>query len=118
VGYYIHEIAAPTGDQTEALWSVALLTYVHFYHFIGVTTLFEMLRHDISPGGSIFRGFIDKVDQRDLALAKKLLEAAQQEWESLRHGAQSRSKPRIWSTLSRSGRTRLVAGSNTDATIL
>ena len=93
VGYYIHEIAAPTRNPTEALWSVTLLTYVHFYHYIGVITLFEMLGHDISPGGSIFEGFVDNIDQSDLARGKKLHEAAEREWETLGHGVQKRLRP-------------------------
>jgi hypothetical protein len=67
LGYYVDELAAPAANATEALWNLTLFTYVRFYHFRGIPILFERFGHDISPGGSVFQGFMKKVDHQKLA---------------------------------------------------
>ncbi len=74
LGYYIRDVASPA-TGIEALWSLCLLTYIHFYHFDGVRVLFESFGRSIDPEGEIFTGFIAGApkEARDFALALQKL---------------------------------------------
>lgn len=80
IGYYLDDIAKPTKDPAEAMWCVAFLTYVHFYKFLGVRSLFEAFHHNINPDGAIFTGFLDQVGA-DKNMAIQLQAAARREYE-------------------------------------
>lgn len=70
IGYWIDDIAAAPMDPDEAMWSLSLLTYIYFYNFIGVVSLFRCFGYDIGPDGRIFDAFLQGVapSARDLAL--------------------------------------------------
>ena len=89
VGYYVNDIAKPTDDPAEAMWCVCFLTYVHFYNFTGVRCLFSGFGHDISPSGTIFRGFVTTVAQARQTEALQLQQAAQREYENSENSAKS-----------------------------
>jgi hypothetical protein len=80
VSYYINDIAATTTDAIEALWTISLFTYVHFYHFTKVPVLFREFNHDISPNGSLFGTLMKTVAPEDRQLAETLQSLAVQEF--------------------------------------
>jgi hypothetical protein len=64
LGYWLHDIAADTDDPADAAWSAALLTYIQFYGYRGVQSLFAEFGAPIEPTGSIYQGFLKKIDPR------------------------------------------------------
>ena len=73
VGYWIDDIHAGTADPEDAAWAAALLTYIEFYRFKGVQTLFAQLGRDISPNGAAYCSFLRAME--DQGLATRLAEA-------------------------------------------
>jgi hypothetical protein len=67
IGYWIDDIASPTDNREDAAWCATLLTYIHFYRFDGVSWLFNQFGHDIYPNSSIYRDFLSRMPDRDLA---------------------------------------------------
>ena len=53
--YWIDDLAADQGNEDDAKWRCATLTYIHFYGFKGVGRLFRDFGHDIGPDGRLFR---------------------------------------------------------------
>lgn len=74
LGYWLHDIAADTDDRADAAWAAALLTYIQFYGYRGVQSLFAEFGEPIEPSGRIYKAFLEKMDP-DLA-AKLAAEAA------------------------------------------
>jgi hypothetical protein len=66
--YWIDDIHAPAKDNDDAAWSAALLTYIDFYRFRGVQSLFRAFDRNIDPTGESFRGFLAQMTDRALAL--------------------------------------------------
>lgn len=65
--YWIRDIAAPAQSPAEAAWSATLLTYIKFYGFVGVMALFKEFGYPIETTSDIFKGFLEKMDDKDLA---------------------------------------------------
>jgi hypothetical protein len=79
IGYYVNDIAAKTNDATEALWTISLLTYIHFYHFTNIVVLFQAFHHDVSPDGRLFHELMRVVSPQERPLAETLHQLARQE---------------------------------------
>lgn len=79
IGYYVDDIAEMTTDPTEALWTISLLTYIHFYHFTNVPALFRALHHDVSPTGKLFKALMKVVPGPEFQFAETLQRLAEEE---------------------------------------
>ena len=67
IGYWIEDIASPTENRGDAAWCATLLTYISFYRFNGVLWLFKEFGRDISPSSSIYREFLSRMVDKELA---------------------------------------------------
>jgi hypothetical protein len=65
--YWIDDIHAPTKDPDDAAWTAALLTYIDFYRFRGVQSLFRAFGRSIDPPESAFTGFLEQMEDQGLA---------------------------------------------------
>ncbi len=79
IGYYIDDIAAMTSDPTEALWTLSLLTYIHFYHFTNIPGLFREFHYDVSPSGKLYKSLLRVVAAPEHQFAEELQSQAAQE---------------------------------------
>jgi hypothetical protein len=69
IGYWIDDISEPTNSPDDAAWNAALLTYISFYRFSGVTTLFKQFGKDITPGSELYHSFLTSMADQELAKA-------------------------------------------------
>ena len=67
LGYWVDDICAPTKDVDDAEWCAALLTYIHFYRYVGVQRLFADLQRPISPNSPAYSGFLRQIRDQDMA---------------------------------------------------
>lgn len=74
--YWIDDIHAQTKDADDAAWSAALATYITFYRFEGVLSLFKKFDRDIRPTSNSYLSFISNMADRQLA--ENLLEVAKE----------------------------------------
>jgi hypothetical protein len=68
------------------------LTYIIFYHFDGVAALFKAFQKDISPGGKIFKGFVERAGQYR-ERAEQLQKVASEEWNEMQETLPGNSAP-------------------------
>ena len=66
--YWIKDIHAPTEDAEDAAWAAVLLTYIEFYGFSGVQTLFRQFECPIDPSESGYQKFLRQMKDQNLAL--------------------------------------------------
>jgi len=89
--YWIDKIHEPVQNADDAAWKAALLTYVAFYEFPGVQSLFRAFDRSIDPSAPAFRGFLEKM--KDQELARRLAAAAGSEYEGRRVRSLIQSAP-------------------------
>jgi hypothetical protein len=66
--YWVNDIHAPAENKDDAAWSAALLTYIHFYGFVGVQSLFEAFDRSIHPANPTYAAFLNQMRDKDLAM--------------------------------------------------
>jgi hypothetical protein len=69
IRYWIDDISSPTENADDAAWCAALLTYVSFYRFDGVSNLFDAFGKGIRPSSSTYRSFLERMADQHLASA-------------------------------------------------
>jgi hypothetical protein len=67
IGYWIEDIHSGAENADDAAWSAALLTYIDFYRFRGVRSLFEAFGKPIDPSSIAYRRSLEGMEDRDLA---------------------------------------------------
>jgi len=67
IGYWIEDIASPTENREDAAWCATLVTYINFYRFDGVLWLFNEFGYNIYPNSLIYRDFLSRMSDRELA---------------------------------------------------
>jgi len=76
IGYWIDDIHAPADTQLDAAWTASLLTYITFYRFDGVISLFKAFHRNIDKSSSAYwqflRGMSDQQAASRLAKSVKL----------------------------------------------
>ncbi len=72
--YWIEAITSVTESQKDTAWRLALLSYINFYDYSGVITLFRIYKKDITPKGEIFQKLIAAL--KDKTLADRLYKSA------------------------------------------
>jgi hypothetical protein len=83
IGYYVTVITEAANNPDEGIWGVSLLTYVIFYHFDGVVTLFQSFGEDIGPDGDVFKGFVAEASKEFAPRATQLQALARVEWKGI-----------------------------------
>lgn len=69
IGYWIDDITEPTNSPDDAAWNATLLTYISYYRFSGVTTLFKKFGKDITPQSELYRSFLATMADQEFAKA-------------------------------------------------
>ena len=69
--YWIDDVAAEAKDDDDAAWSAVFLTYIEFYHFMGVQWLFRAFGKPIDRSSDAYAGFLTAMSDRSLAAALK-----------------------------------------------
>jgi hypothetical protein len=62
IGYWMEKIQRPAAGPKEAAWKATLLTYIKYYGYINVISLFSKFGYDISPSGKTYEDFLKKMD--------------------------------------------------------
>jgi hypothetical protein len=78
LSYWIEDIHAATNDPEDAAWCATLLTYIAFYRFTGVQSLFAAFDRAIDPASAAYQGFLKQMS--DQALARRLASAVDIEY--------------------------------------
>jgi hypothetical protein len=68
LGYWIDDISSLTENPEDAGWCAALLTYITFYRFDGVLSLFDAFGTSIRPSSSAYISFLKLMVDQDLAV--------------------------------------------------
>jgi hypothetical protein len=76
IGYWVDNIHASANNKDDAAWKAALLTYISYYRFEGVLSLFKAFGRDIAPASDAYKGFLRQMSNRDYAT--KLAEISDQ----------------------------------------
>jgi hypothetical protein len=67
IGYWIDNISLPTENADDAAWCAALLTYVTFYQFDGVLSLFDAFGKSIRSSSPTYIAFLRSMTDQNLA---------------------------------------------------
>ena len=65
--YWIDALTSMDGPVDDATWRCTLLTYIDYYKYTGVHSLFERYGKKIAMDGDIYHSILAKVPDRDLA---------------------------------------------------
>jgi hypothetical protein len=68
LGYWIDDISSPTENAEDAAWCAALLTYISFYRFDGVLSLFDAFGTSIRSSSPTYISFLKLMADQDLAV--------------------------------------------------
>ena len=77
IAYWVNALTQLDGTGDSATWRFTLLTYIDFYQFTGVNSLFARYGKNIDADGKIFNELMTKVPDRHLA--ERLAQAARQD---------------------------------------
>jgi hypothetical protein len=67
IGYWIEDIQSESANAADAAWTAALLTYIDFYRFRAVQSLFEAFGKPIDPWSLAYRRSLEAMEDRTLA---------------------------------------------------
>jgi hypothetical protein len=67
IGYWLQDIHSEAENPADAAWTAALLTYIDFYRFRGVQSLFQAAGKPIDPSSEAYLRSLAGMEDRDLA---------------------------------------------------
>ena len=78
--YWVKTMTKVNGAGHNATWRLTLLTYIDYYEFTGVQSLFDRYEKNIEPKGDIYQAIKNKVENKDLAriLEERVTQVEQQ----------------------------------------
>lgn len=65
--YWIDALTSTEGPDDDAIWRCTLLTYIEYYKYTGVNSLFDRFGRSIDIEGKNYQSILEKVPERTLA---------------------------------------------------
>lgn len=78
IDYWVARITAPARNEDDAAWRAALLTYISFYEFKKVLSLFDALGRSIRPSSDRYLSYLTSM--KDQEFAEKLADTVNCEY--------------------------------------